>query len=702
MAPFLAALAVLAPLQVEVQAPRWSYPPVTPIEAGLSPDAVAGLGDLVQGLVDSGEIVGGELLVIKDGRTVLHGAYGFRDVEGDVRMEPGGVFCVRSMTKPLIGAAVAMLVEEKKIKLSDPIAKYLPSFDADSTRAITIEQLVQHRSGLSMSQIMVTDPRKLTSIRAVADLGGGSELEFKPGTGFNYSDQGTDTLTALIEIVTGGPAEDVIAERILRPLGMGDTTCLMSDGHPLRERAASAYSGAPGEWTRFWGPDESALFPIFLGSQGLYSTAVDYAKFLDMWMRRGKGPDGRLLRSSSVRRSLKATSPPDVAGTGFPGLSLRYGSLMQLWLDGEEDVVAFGHTGSDGTHAWAFPKERAMVLYFTQSRGTTTGLQVEEKLGELILGAKFNPIDAAPPLEQHVGYYCEDTVGDRYRAIVLHGEGIALEILGKAVVPLIYAGGDRWKLKVSPGTILEFDRSETGEVTGYHIGDHYEYRFDPDPSLPTSDDVAAHISATHRVGRLESVGALLMKSEVTIPKLKVSGTRSAWYAAPDLWRVDEVTAGESAATAFDGEALRMQSGGKPAEVMGPEYAATLADAGLANRFGDWRKRGVKAQVIQRIAQDGRSILLVRLGDLSAAATTLYIVEEDWVVRRLDGMTQLPGVGKIGQTIEFEDFREVDGMLLPFRIELALANPMIGKITAVVTEAKTIDAPPVGHFRLEGR
>ena len=722
MGLLLTTLSLLVPFQAPeltaVEEVTAAFPVSTPIEQGLSPDVVSGLSDVVQGLVDTGEIVGGELLVIKNGHTVLHSAYGMRDVENEVAMEPGGVFCVRSMTKPLIGTAIGMLLEEKRIKLKDPIAKYLPSFEAESTRAITIEQLLQHGSGLTMSKIMATDPRNLESIRAVADLGGGSELEFEPGTGFNYSDQGTDTLTALIEVVTGAPAEDFIEERILVPLGMSDTTCLMTKDHPLRERACSKYMGSPGSWSRFWSPEDEALFPIFLGSQGLYSTAVDYAKYLDMWMSKGRGPEGRLLRSSSVRRSLKPGELSQLGGSGFPDLEVSYGSLIQLWMsaaaEGEgkdkRDVVVFGHTGSDGTHGWAFPKEKAMVLFFTQSRGTTSGLQVEEKLGELLLGATFDPISAAPPLEQHIGYYCEAKENDRYRSIVLHEGGIALEILGKAVVPLIYAGGDRWKLKISPGTVIEFDRSESGEVTGYHIGDHYEYRIEPDASLPTSDEVADRISATHRIDLLASLGVLTIKGEMTLEKQGLSGTRTAWYVAPDIWRVDESMADQTSATAFDGEVMRVKAGEKALEVLTPEAAAMASDVGMAARFGDWRKRGIKAQVIQRLQQpkgsgdddsSAHSILLVRLGDASAAATTLYIDEEKWVVGRLDGMTEIPGLGKIGQAIEFGDFRDVDGMLIPFKAEIELANPMIGKIVSVVIEATTGEAPQAGHFQLEG-
>jgi len=356
--------------------PEPPFPPSTALAERISPEGLQGLADLVQSFVDTEEIVGAELLVIVNGHTILHEGYGWRDREREVAMQPGGVFCVRSMTKPLIGAAIWMLIEERKLSLDTRVAKLLPAFDVDGKRAITIQQLLTHTSGLPMSLIMGRDARTLESVRSVADLGGACKLEFEPGSDFNYSDQGTDTLTAVIEVVTGAPAEDFVRQRLLEPLGMAETTCVMSEGHPLRERASSKYMGAQGSWTRFWSPEDKPLFPVFLGSQALYSTAVDYARFLALYLRSGRANGERLLRSSSTRQTLSPALDEQVGSTGLPGATAGYGTLMQVWTRPgpsaagseltERELVAFGHTGSDGTHAWAFPEQKALVMYFTQ------------------------------------------------------------------------------------------------------------------------------------------------------------------------------------------------------------------------------------------------------------------------------------------------------------------------------------------------
>jgi len=688
--------------------PEPSFPPSTALAERISPAGLQGLSDLVQSFVDSDEIVGAELLVIVNGRTILHEGYGWRDRDRELPMQPGGVFCVRSMTKPLIGASIWMLIEERELSLDTRVAKLLPAFDVDGKREITIQQLLTHTSGLPMSLIMGRNPRTLESVRSVADLGGACELEFEPGSDFHYSDQGTDTLTAVIEAVSGAPAEDFVRARLLEPLGMAETTCLMSAGHPLRERTCSAYMGSRGSWTRFWSPEDDPLFPVFLGSQALYSTAVDYARFLDMHVHRGRVNGERILRSSSTRQTLRPALGEQVGTTSLPGATAGYGTLMQVWTkpgegaagsaDDERELVAFGHTGSDGTHAWAFPERKALVMYFTQSRGTSTGLRVEERLGELLLGVPYNPLQAAPPLEEYLGYYWEGE-GDLYRSIVRDGDDLALEIVGQAVVPLDYIGDDRWKLRPQPSTVLAFDRDEVGIVSGYHIGDHVEYRFTPRSDLPTSDEIAERVAATHNLARLADVGVVRLRSRLELPKLDRVGESVSWLRWPDQWRVDERVGDEVGSVAYDGGTLRSRSSLGPATPLEGEAATLLRQSDPFVRFGDWRKEGVSLTVVQELKRDDERVLLVRLGDYSATAPTCYVEWPSGRVRRMDGLTYIEGLGRIGQKVRFEEWQDITGALLPGRVEIELAHPLIGTILNIVESVEIGVELPAGHFEL---
>lgn len=685
-----ATLLILTPPPGLAQGDEARFPLASPLEVGLSPDGVEALGALVQGFVDRGEIVGGELLLIQDGKTVLHRAYGWRDRDEERPMEPGTVFCVRSMTKPVVGAAIRMLIEDDLLELGDPVAEFLPSFDRDGARDITVEHLLFHTSGLPLSWIMNEDPRELESLRAVADLIVDRDLEFDPGSEFRYSDQGTDTLTALIEVITGRSADHFVRERILEPLGMAQSRCIFGQDDELRPLASSKYGGGPGNWVRFWEPSEAPLFPIFLGSQGLYSTVEDYARFLDLWMRRGRVGKQRLIRPLAVRRTLEPGPFPLGAPSGFPGLRADYGSLMQLWTgpveegeSEEREVVVFGHTGSDGTHAWAFPEQKAMVLYFTQSRGTMTGLRVEEMLGELLLGVPFDPIQAAPPLEPLLGYYWEGE-GDLYRAIVRDGGGLGLEILGKGVVSLVYIGEDRWKFRDQPGTVLTFDRGDDREVLGYHIGEHSEYRFEPSASLPTAEGVLGKVASAHRLDRLETLGPMHVRSRLGIEGMSEEGSVDTWLGWPHRWRYDERLGEALGEVAFDGSELRLRADGKAIQtfVEGPA-AELLRNGNPWARFCDPLHWHGSAEIVQRIERGGNPIVLLRLGDPEGPATTLYVHEESGRLVRVDGMTHIEGAGRLGQRLTFGDYRDVEGVSWPHRTDFELATPLIGTMTMEV-------------------
>ena len=698
----VAALALCAPAGA-AQEPAAAFPPSTALAEGLSPDALARLDALVQGFVDDDEIVGAELLVIRNGRTVLHEAYGLRDREAQVPMQTGSVFCVRSMTKPLIGAAILMLVDDERIALEDRVARHLPAFDVEGLREVTVLHLLTHTSGLPMSVIIGRDLRQLDGVQEVAALGAERGLDFPPGSSFQYSDQGADALTALIEVVSGAPAEDFVRARVLGPLGMHESRCVLEADDPLRARTCSAYAGSPGAWTRYWSPADPPLFPLFLGSQALYSTAEDYARFLELMRRKGRAGKERLLSARSVRKALDPGPHPMNGSTGFPALRMEYGLLMQLWTgedeDGEREVVAFGHTGSDGTHAWALPGENAMVLYLTQSRGTTTGLRVEEALGELFLGAPFQPNQVAPPFEDYLGLYWEGE-GDLYRAIVRDGEDLALEILGKAVVPLAYVGEDRWKLVPEPATVLAFERSETGEVTGYKIGEHQEFRFRPSPDLPSADALAARVAAVHRIDLLESLGPIRVKGGLSIEKVGVQGDYTTLLAWPDRFRHDDRVGAEHGRIAFDGEHFRYAATAGPVVEADAARAAELRLQTPHARFGDWSRQRGTMQVIQQLERNGRDTLLVRMGDTSAPASTLYVDAETGRVVREDGMTTLDNLGRVGQRVNFSDFRDVSGMLLPFRTEVEIANPFIGTIVTTVDAVELGVELPEGTFELQ--
>ncbi len=399
----------LGPMSVSAAAEeKAAFPVATPESQGVSAAAVRRVAGEVEEYVKNGTIVGGELLIIKNRKTILHEVYGARDREDKRAMERGTIFNIRSMTKPLTGVAVQMLADEGKLRLDDPVAKYLPGFDNDKSKAIKIEQLLQHRSGLPLT-IMTVRIDQYSDLQAQAKAVGEKGPQFKPGEKFWYSDAGSDAAAAVVERISGTTIDRFVAGRILQPLGMADSFYLSKADDPRKKRVASLYFGTPGKWTRIWKPGGAPLYPFAWGSQTLYSTPADYARFLALWMDGGMADGKRLLSNEAIARILTPVSLMKSLGSdgpypcGFFGLKPHYGQLSMLYAPGESptrtEVKAFGHGGSDGTGAWAFPAENLIVCYFTQSRGQVSTIRLETTIQDALLqreGADKVPDELKP------------------------------------------------------------------------------------------------------------------------------------------------------------------------------------------------------------------------------------------------------------------------------------------------------------------
>lgn len=685
------------------------FPASNPVAEEVSPEALERLDALVASFVEEGQIVGGELLVIKNGRTLLHTAHGWRDREAQQPLEPGGLYCVRSMTKSLIGTATRMLIDDRKLKASDPIANYLPCYDVDGLRGITVEMLLRHRGGFPFSLMLGKDLSQIGGIQDVAALARAEVLDFEPGTRFSYSDHSSDTLAAVIEVASGMPVAEFVEKRLLEPLGMTESATLLHLEHPLRAKAVSKYVGSPGAWTRYWKPEDPSLFPCFLGSQGLYATTVDYARFCQFWLDRCRVDRERLLKSMSVKKTLRPSPEQEGIGvpSGFPGLQTDYGDHFQLWTtppdgeDGEREVRVFGHTGSDGTHAWVFPDQEAIALYFTQSRGSTTGLEVEEVLAEVFLGAPFDPNQAAPPFEDYLGLYWEGP-GDLHRAIVRDGDHLALEILGKAVAELRYVGEDRWKIRREPANVLAFHRDESGRVEGFRIGEHQEWRFEPQEEMPSVDQIVERLLEVHGMGSYADHTPLRMEYTLNLEAFELVGKAVSWYDAPNRYRVDVEVGDNQERVVFDGERAVTWSSQKESSLLEGKQARQVALDQLPIRFGDWREHYTHVQVVQRMFLDGRHVLLVRAGEPGEPCTVFGVDEESGRLVREYGQVVLDAAGEMGRRMEFADFRQVGELLIPFKFMELYPSPLIGRVISEGTAFEIGAELPEGGFRTDAQ
>ena len=351
----------------------------------VAPEALLAVADSVRQLVEDDEAVGAEVLVLHKRNVVLHEAFGWSDLDRRTPLARNTIVCVRSMTKPLVGTAIQMLIEEGKLSLADRASKYLKSFDNDKSRTVTIEQLLTHTAGFPLTLIQ----KPLSSYsgqRAIVDEAGKIGPSSPPGS-FKYSDTDSETLAAIVAEVSGQPVDTFIRRRILEPLGMNDTYCVLEKDAPPRSRVSSNHAGSPGLWHKYWDHEEKPFFPYFLGAAALYSTTTDYARFLTLWLDRGRAGGRQLLSEAAVGRALRPAQPMLSPGSNAPfptslqPLQPFYGQHWMVYVAPKpaagNALPVFGHGGSDGTTALVFPAFDLIALFFTQSRGGTSVFRFE-------------------------------------------------------------------------------------------------------------------------------------------------------------------------------------------------------------------------------------------------------------------------------------------------------------------------------------
>ncbi len=237
-----------------------------PEAPGFSAERLKRLSSVFQADVDKGAIPGAVVLIARDGKVAYFEAFGFQDREKRIAMKTDAIFRIASMTKPITSVALMMLVEEGKIQIDDPLTVYLPEFKdhlkvgvaktAPETgkpqltlepprRAPTIQDLLRHTSGFTydvFGDTLVKQAYKAANLRdpdqTLAEFVSKLSqlpLAYQPGTTWEYSFS-TDVLGRVIEVVSGVPFDQFVADRILKPLGMNSTGFFVPE--PQIERLA--------------------------------------------------------------------------------------------------------------------------------------------------------------------------------------------------------------------------------------------------------------------------------------------------------------------------------------------------------------------------------------------------------------------------------------------------------------------------------
>ena len=406
--------ALFSPVQARDLAPTQAE------DVGMSTARLQRVDAVLNQYVIDGKLPGGVVLVARRGKVAYRKAFGLRDIEANAPMAPDNIFRIASQTKALVSVGIMMLQEQGKLRIEEPLGKYLPEFQETTVavandrgsydvvpadRPITLRNLLTHTSGIDYGAGVAADKWAAAKIGGwyfadrdepiAATVSRMASLPFhaQPGKKWVYG-YSTDILGVVIERVSGKSLDEYLRTEIINPLGMTNTHFYLPESK--QDRLATVYSlsnglkrapdpgGMVGQGTYVHGPRKS-----FSGGAGLLSTADDYARFLQMMLNGGELDGVRLLSPNTV--ALMTTNhigslSPDYSGDGA-GFGLGFSVVKDFGARGWPGSNGeYGWGGAYHTTYWVDPKEKLVVVYLTQVR-PSEGLDDQHKLRALVYAA---------------------------------------------------------------------------------------------------------------------------------------------------------------------------------------------------------------------------------------------------------------------------------------------------------------------------
>jgi CubicO group peptidase (beta-lactamase class C family) len=417
---------VLAFAVISIAAPVLASDPLpraAPGEVGLSPRALARIGEVLKADVDKGRIPGAVVAIARKGKLAYFEAFGFRDKTAGVPMTTDTIFSIASMTKPMTSVGILMLFEESRLLLADPVGKQLPPLadrrvavlDEDTERQAeietmpahrqpTIHDLLRHTSGLTYGGRGTTSVHKMYPLSSGSSGTGmtGSEfinklaaapLLYQPGTVWDYS-LSTDVLGLIIEALSEQTLGQFLQERLFKPLRMEDTGFLIPADKVARY--ARALPNDPDTGRPQAVLDSTKPLKFECGGGCAASTAGDYIRFAQMLLNKGSLDGVRILGHKMVEHMTADHLGPEVKNTIpvvsplLPGYGFGLGVAVRK-QDGLSPLVGsageYTWGGAYGTSFWIDPKEELAVVFMAHAPSAAMRTRYRQVLNALVTNA---------------------------------------------------------------------------------------------------------------------------------------------------------------------------------------------------------------------------------------------------------------------------------------------------------------------------
>ncbi len=328
---------------------------------------------VLQPFVDSHSLAGAVTLVADKDKVLSLEAVGFADVAAKKPMPTDALFWIASQSKPITAAALMILVDEGKVKLDDPVHKYLPELndlwlavekDRDHVllkkpkRAPTVRHVLSHTSGMPFRSAMEQPTLDRLTLQDAVRSYAMTPLEFEPGTRYAYSNAGINTAGRIIEVVSGMPYETFLDKRLFGPLGMKDTTFWPSKDQLPRVAKSYRPNAARNDLEEI--KISQLQYPLSdrkrqpMPAGGLFSTASDVGRFCQMVLNGGTFQGKRYLSEAAVRQMTSKQTGALAVGYGLG------------WATGGD---SFGHGGAYATNMTIDARRGLIAVFMVQHAG---------------------------------------------------------------------------------------------------------------------------------------------------------------------------------------------------------------------------------------------------------------------------------------------------------------------------------------------
>lgn len=341
-----------------------------------------GIRAAMERMIEKNEIAGAVTVVLNKDKVLHLDSVGFADVAEQRPMTADSLFWIASMTKPVTGVAILMFQDEGKLKVSDPVAKYIPEFADLKTPSgkpanLTITHILTHTSGLG--EATGSAARQAKTLTELVPLWLAKPTSFEPGEKWSYCQSGINAAGRIVEVVSGMSFDQFLQKRLFDPLGMKNTTfypSTLKDAKLVtayaRNKDTDNLEAVPAR------PDYGPRDRPPQGNGGLYSTPRDYARFCQMLLNGGTLDGHRYLSAKAM--SYLATPQTGDIPTGFfqgenygsRGKNYGWGLGTCVLLTPHEGVAetlspgSFGHGGAWGTQAWIDPVKGVAYVLMVQ------------------------------------------------------------------------------------------------------------------------------------------------------------------------------------------------------------------------------------------------------------------------------------------------------------------------------------------------